>query len=134
MWYVENNLLPNELIKYTWNVHNFYILLTIGLMIFWFFLTLAWWWIFGILFILFSLYQLVFAKTTEIVVTNKRILYKTGVIGHICFGFLNKDKKQFRCTDLSAEYWISGDFRRRGNKEFYSLIIFYEKNNKHIFW
>ncbi len=35
---------------------------------------------------------------------------------------MNKDKKQFCYTDLSAEYWISGDFRRRGDKEFYNLM------------
>ena len=97
MSYVENNLLPNEIINYEWKVHSFYTII----MVIWIFFGVifliwwiqAWWpmWIIGFWMLSAFLYQLLFILTTEIVVTNKRVLYKTGVIARNVFELqLNK--------------------------------------------
>ena len=95
MWYIDENLLPNELIKYEWKIHTFYlVLMSIGVFIW--FLFFIWWintwaWFFGLAILLPFLYQVFYILTTEIVVTNKRVLYKTGVIARNVFELqLNK--------------------------------------------
>ncbi len=97
MSYVENNLLPNEVINYNWSVHSFYttmmvIWLSIGIILFisW---VQAWWfmWMIGFSVIIAFLYKILYILTTEIVVTNRRVLYKTGVIARNIFELqLNK--------------------------------------------
>lgn len=92
MTYVEDNLLSNEVINYEWKVHSFYIFL----MWIWVFLgflfiipffswwhefnLILWWWI-----MLWFIYKILYILTTEIVVTNKRVLYKTWFISRNVF-------------------------------------------------
>ncbi len=97
MSYVENNLLPNEIINYEWKVHSFYtFMMSVGIFIGLIFMIAwiqAWWpmWFFWFGIMIVFLYQLLFILTTEIVVTNKRVLYKTWVIARNVFELqLNK--------------------------------------------
>ncbi len=91
MSYILDNLLQNERINYEWKVHGFYTwIMFIGVII-WFLITISWWWFFGVVIIIPFLYQILFIMTTEIVVTDKRILYKTWVIARDVFELqLNK--------------------------------------------
>jgi hypothetical protein len=85
MTYILDNLLPNELIKYEWKVHWFYTAVMISGLLFWFFILVSGWWIFGIAIMAPFLYQIIFILTTEIAVTNKRVLYKTWIIARDIF-------------------------------------------------
>lgn len=95
MSYVLDNLLPNELIKYEWKVHSFYIFI-LAIFLFLGFLFFIWWiksgtWMFWFVIMLPALYHIFFILTTEIVVTNKRVLYKTWIIARNVFELqLNK--------------------------------------------
>jgi len=98
MTYLEENLLQNEILYYRWKVHNFYLYimgLWIFLWIYLFFPLFTEWHILnGIIgggIILFFIYKIIYIKKTEIVVTDKRVLYKTWVISRNIFELqLNK--------------------------------------------
>lgn len=91
MSYVLDNLLPNELIKYEWKVHLFYKIIMILWMLFWFLITISWWGVFGWAIMLNFLYWFLLFVMTEIVVTDKRVLYKTWIIARNVFELqLNK--------------------------------------------
>lgn len=91
MPYIESNLLPNETITYEGKVHWFYTFIMIIGLILWIFVLIpwiqAWWpmWIIGFSIIIAFTYQLLFIVTTEIAVTNKRVIYKTWVIARNVF-------------------------------------------------
>ncbi len=94
MSYAKNNLLDNEIIVYEWKIHKIYLFF----MLIWFLLgikiLLAWtdfYSFFGLWVVLMFIYQILYILTTEIVATNKRVLYKTWVISRNVFELqLNK--------------------------------------------
>jgi len=91
MSYLENNLLPNEVVSYEWEVHWLYTLFMVLGLILWVLLMIpwiqAWWgmWLMGFAVVLVFLYQIIFILTTEIAVTNKRVIYKTWIIARDIF-------------------------------------------------
>ncbi len=97
MGYVESNLLDNESIIYKGKIHDFYIfVMWIGVFL-WLLLFILWVfskteiWALWLFIIVVFLYKLFFFLTIEIVLTNKRILYKTGIIARQVFELqLNK--------------------------------------------
>lgn len=85
MSYVLDNLLPNEFVKYEGKVHGFYTWIMIIWALFWFLIFIWWGWVFWLAFMIPFIYFILFIYTTEIVVTNKRVLYKTWVIARNVF-------------------------------------------------
>jgi len=91
MWYIEENLLPNEEIIYKGKVHWFYLFMMILGFLFWFIIFIFWDkqtllnFIFGFAIMISFLYQILFILTTEIAVTTKRIIYKTWIIARDIF-------------------------------------------------
>lgn len=85
MSYVLDNLLPTETIKYEWKIHNFYTAMMIIWVIIWFLIMISWWGFFWFIIMIICLYFVLSILTTEIIVTDKRIFYKTGIIARNVF-------------------------------------------------
>lgn len=91
MAYIENNLLPNEDVTYKGKVHSFYIFIMylwvlIGFLFLFSGIQAGWWmWMMWMAIILPFAYKILYFMTTEIAVTNKRVIYKTGVIARNVF-------------------------------------------------
>ncbi|NUJ98165.1 PH domain-containing protein [Candidatus Gracilibacteria bacterium] len=97
MGYVESNLLDNENIIYKGKIHDFYTFVMLMGIIFGLLLFIVGVfsktpiWALGLSMIVVFLYKLFFFLTIEIALTNKRILYKTGIIARSVFELqLNK--------------------------------------------
>ena len=91
MGYIDKNLLSWEDIIYEWSIHMFYkFLMCIGIC-FWILMLIsliqAWgtMWLIGIAIICPFAYKLLYFITTDIAVTNKRVIYKTGIIARNVF-------------------------------------------------
>lgn len=102
MSYIQDNLLPSEKIKYEWKVHSFYIFIMSFLAFIWF-LFFFWWiksgtWFMWFAIIIPTLYHVFYMVTTEIAVTNKRVLYKTWIIARNIFE-LQLDKTESATLD-----------------------------------
>ena len=91
MSYIENNLLPSELVTYEWKIHTFYIFIMSLWVLLGILLLIPWaqagggMWMIGFALILPFGYKILYFLTTEIAVTNKRVIYKTGVIARNVF-------------------------------------------------
>jgi len=83
--YVESNLLPGEVIIQTGSVHGFYKFSYVLLIILAIFILQTQIALFGILLIIIGIYKISFLSTVEIVLTNKRLIYKTGVVARNIF-------------------------------------------------
>lgn len=86
MSYVSENLLPSETIEFEWKIHSYYTFINmIWLSICLLFLLIGFkWWVFviatGLFFICIFGYNILYINAIEIVITNKRVIYKTWVI------------------------------------------------------
>lgn len=93
MSYAYDNLLPDEKFAYQGRVHGFYIWVLIFFLIIGFLLLIPGGFFIpsALLMIVVFGYNLLFLLKTEIVVTNKRVIYKTGIIARNVFELqLNK--------------------------------------------
>lgn len=91
MSYIRNNILPNENIIFSWKIHWFYSFISYIWIVFWVLFLVAWlqakWpmWVIWFWIICVFTYNILFINTSEIVVTNKRVVYKTWVISRDVF-------------------------------------------------
>ncbi|MDD4151524.1 MAG: PH domain-containing protein [Candidatus Gracilibacteria bacterium] len=87
MVYIESNLSPNEEIIYKGEIHLFYKYVPIiGIVIgFIFMISLGDRAMVGFIIFIFSLVHLLSILSTEIAITNKNIIYKTGIISRNVF-------------------------------------------------
>ncbi|MDD3144764.1 MAG: PH domain-containing protein [Candidatus Gracilibacteria bacterium] len=111
MSYIQDNLLPSEKIKYEGKVHSFYIFIMsflafIGFLFFFGGIKSGTWFM-GFAIIIPTLYHVFYMVTTEIAVTNKRVLYKTGIIARNIFE-LQLDKTESATLDQTIFQRIIG--------------------------